>query len=389
MTRALIIGAGIVGAASAFRLAERGVQVTVLERGRIGDKAASTAAAGMLGAQIEAHPVEGMQALCVASRALYPEFVAAVSELGGIDVELRPTGALRVAYDAAWMAELEEDVAEQRRRGLEAEILDAEAVARLEPALAPTVGAARYRADGVVEPRDLLAATCAAARAKGAVFEESCEVLGLSFDPSGAIDGVELAEGPRRADVVVLAAGSWSSRIRGLDGVLPPSAVEPVRGQMIEIHCEEPPLRGIVSGPDAYLSPRLDGRLLVGSTVEHVGFRHAVTLGALGRLSSEAVRMVPALEAGELRRTWSGLRASTPDGLPIFGRRDKLVVATGHYRNGIVLAPITAEIVTALVTGATQLPFDVAPFSLERLEAGGLKKSGRAKNEEAARGHVS
>jgi glycine oxidase len=352
--------------------------VTVLERARVGEEAASTAAAGMLGAQLEAHPVERMQALCVASRQRFPDFVANITELGACDVELRITGALRIAYDLPALAALGEDVAVQRSRDLEAELITAADVQQMEPALAPVAGAALFRGDGIVEPRELLRATLAAAISAGARFEESCEARALAIDARGEVDGVVHERGRAKADVVVLAAGSWSSRIEGVDKAgLHLPLVEPVRGQMIEIACQEQPLRHIVEGPVAYLSPRADGRVLVGSTVEHVGFERAVTLGAVARLAAEAVRMVPSLESAELRRTWCGFRAATPDGLPIFDRIGGLVVATGHYRNGVVLAPITADIVVALALGEAT-PCDISIFSIDRF-----------KQEEVTHGHVS
>lgn len=367
MTRVVIIGAGIVGCASALRLARRGVDVVVLDRRRVGEDAASTAAAGMLGAQIEAHPVAAMQALCVASRGRYADFVAEICELSGKQVEHRVTGALRVAYDLDQLALLGEDVGVQRERGLDAELLTSAQVAQLEPALAPVAGAAFFRHDGVVEPRALLVATREAAERAGARFVEACDVRALSFDSHGVVNGVVHAEGRHAADVVVLAAGSWSTRIEGVERVgMALEHVEPVRGQMIEIVCAEPLLAHVVEGPAAYLSPRADGRLLIGSTVEHVGFERAVTLGAVAQLSTEALRMVPALETAKLGRTWCGFRAAAPDGLPILDRVGGLVVATGHFRNGVVLAPLTAEIVAAQVLSEA-LPCDISAFSLNRL----------------------
>ncbi len=377
MTRALIIGAGIVGCASALRLAQRGVDVIVLERSTVGEHGASAAAAGILGAQLEAHPVAHMQSLCVASRKRYPSFVAEITELGGVSVELRRTGAMRLAYGAPALAELREDVRVQRGRGLEAAVLTAEDVRRMEPVLAPVAGAAYYCGDGVVDPVQLLQATRAAAVRAGVRFEEGQDVRALSFDDHADVTGVALRSGHRAADLVVLAAGSWSTRIEGVERVgLPIPTVEPVRGQMIEMVCAQQPLHHVVQGPAAYLSPRADGRLLLGATVERVGFERAVTVGAVSELTAAAVAMVPSLGSARLARTWCGFRAGTPDGLPIFARAGRLVVATGHYRNGIVLAPITADIVTALALDEP-LPCDVSSFSIERFK------------QEVARGHIS
>lgn len=381
MQRALIIGAGIVGCASAWRLAKSGFAVTVLERATVGEDAASTAAAGMLGAQIEAHAVPAMQALCVQSRDVYPAFVEAVATESGCPVELRQTGALRVAYDEATLDLIREDVALQHQRGLEARTVTGDEVARMEPRLSRVRGAGLFVRDGVVEPRQLLHATRVAAANAGACFEERREVCGLSFSDRGEVDGVVTATGePVRADVVVIAAGSWSTRIDGVERLgVTRSAVQPVRGQMIELAAAEPWLGRIVEGPVAYLSPREDGRMLVGSTVERVGFARAVTAGAIARLLAEAIRMVPDLESAEILRTWCGFRAEAPDGLPILDRRGNVIFATGHYRNGIVLAPVTAAVVASLARGEAP-EVDVSAYSVARL--GDLR-------EERTSGHVS
>lgn len=368
MPRAVIIGAGIVGCASAWRLANSGFAVTVLERATAGTDAASTAAAGMLGAQIEAHALPGMQALCVQSREAYPAFVREVAAASGCPIEHRRTGALRVAYDEATLAAITADVAVQHERGLEARVLTTVEVAAIEPRLAPVCGAALFDGDGVVEPRELLAATRVAAARAGVTFEEGRDVRAFSFDARGEVDGVVTAAKEQvRADLVVVAAGSWSTRIDGIERLgLATTAVEPVRGQMIELSMAEPWLGRIVEGPDAYLSPRRDGRMLVGSTVEHVGFARAVTAGAIARLLGEAIRMVPDLEGAELLQTWCGFRAEASDGLPILDRRGNVILATGHYRNGIVLAPVTAAVVAALALGQAP-PVDISAYSVARL----------------------
>lgn len=370
MTRALIIGAGIVGCASALRLAQRGIDVTVIERDRVGEGAASTAAAGILGAQLEAHPVAHMQALCVESRERYAELVREVGELADCHVELSFCGSLRVAFDALELTALGDDVRLQHERNYEAQLLDAAEVAALEPSLSAVAGGALFASDGIVDPRELLRAVHRAATAAGAKFLEGREARALTFDANGEVSGIQLDDGQREADLLILAAGSWSTRIEGVERILAHPTVAPVRGQMLELSCAEQPLRRVVEGPGAYMSPRADGRVLVGSTMERVGFERAVTAGAVARLTSAAIRMVPQLEHATLRGSWCGFRAATPDGLPIFGRVGKLVVATGHFRNGIVLAPITADVVTALALGDAP-PIDITAFSIERFDTDG------------------
>lgn len=349
MPEVLIVGGGIIGCASALALATRGGVVTVLESTPFGARAASTRAAGILGAQLASHGDEAMLRLCVASRDRYPSFVATL----GAEVGYRRAGTLCVGFE---LDALEAKVKLQRRAGLEAQLLDARALRELEPALSEALaGGAYFAGDGIVDPPRLLEATRVAALRAGARFRTEAPVARVF---SG---GVELADGTSlQADEVVIAAGSWS----GLLDVAP--SVEPARGQMIELRMPEPCVGRVVEGPSAYLSPRPDGRVLVGSTVERVGFEEGVTAGAVSSLLHGAIDLVPALAGAQLTNTWSGFRAVTPDELPILGRAAPgVIVATGHFRDGILLAPITADIVTALVYGEAP-PVDLEPFEVAR-----------------------
>ncbi len=385
MSHIIVIGAGLVGCASAWRLAQRGFTVTLLERSGVGEEAASVAAAGMLSAQIDAHPIPAMQALCLASRDQYAAFVHELTELTGVLVELRPAGALSVAYGERRRGVLAELVAEQVAAGLQARMLTPRETAAIAPLLSPVIGAAHFVREAVVEPRTLLEATRRAAERAGVRLSTGAAVHALSFDAEGEVDGVVTTAHERlSADLVVVAAGSWSTRIEGISRLgLAPTAVEPVRGQMIELELDEPWLGPTVDGPVAYLSPREDGRMLVGSTVERVGYERAVTAGAVARLLTEAIRMVPSLESARLKETWCGFRAATRDQLPILDRVGKVVLATGHYRNGIVLAPITADVVVALAAGEAP-PLDITPFGLAR-----LVEARPSAQQEERHGHVS
>ena len=185
----------------------------------------------------------------------------------------------------------------------------------------------------------------------------------------GRATGVILADGSViAAATVVIVAGSWSSLIG--DTSLPPDAVQPARGQIIELHVDASVVRGVLEAADCYLSPRDDGRLLLGSTVELVGFREGATAGAVRDLLNAAIRLVPGLHDATINRTWAGFRPRTHDDMPLIGTVgiEGLVIATGHFRNGVLLAPITGEIVAALLTGGT-LPVDIAPFAPRRPRA--------------------
>lgn len=362
----LVVGAGVMGCAAAFELARRGVRALVLERSVPGAEA-SSAAAGMLGAQAEAHADGPLLHLSLASRARFGPWAEALREATGIDVEHRACGVLRVAHDDERASALARDVAWQRAAGLDAEMLDPAAARELEPAIGPdVVGAARFPGDARVDPPSWLRALRIAAERAGARFRSGAVVRRLLVEDARAV-GVETEDGEQvLAGHVVVAAGSWSALVPGVE--LPAGSVRPARGQIVQLLLPAPVLRGIVWGPRAYLCPRDDGRVLVGSTLEFVGFRRGVTAGAIAELTAAAIRDVPALATADFDRAWSSFRPWTSDELPLLGPGgvDRLTLATGHYRNGILLSPITAEIVAALVTGAAP-PIDVAPYAPARL----------------------
>lgn len=372
MADVVIIGAGIVGAASALALAARGARVTVLERSGFGEHAASTRAAGILSAQLETHDSDAMSALCVAGRDRWACWGPQVAEESGIDLGYAACGALRLAYDAGEVSRLEGVVTRHRARGLYAEMLEGPAIGARQPALSETVVAALwFPEEGVVDPPRLLEAVRRAAERRGARFVERAGVVRIRA-VGDRVSGVDLASGESiAADVVVLAAGCRSGLVVG-DMALPVDAVTPSRGQIFELSARAGLLTCVVEDPDAYLSPRRDGRVLVGSTVEQVGFEEGVTAGAAALLIAAAIRIAPALSGARLSASWSGLRPRTPDGLPLLGRGSApgLIIATGHFRNGLLLAPISADVVTALVYGESP-PIDVSAFDPARLTTGG------------------
>jgi len=362
----LIIGGGIMGTSAAWELARHGAECLVLERSVPGAEA-SSAAAGILGAQAEAHAPGPMTELCLASRARYGKFAATLSKETKIDVGYRECGVLRVGFERAAVTKLTQAVAWQSKRRLSFERLNARALAALEPALSAKVsGGVRFAADSRVEPRALLRALHIAALARGVRFQSGAFVRRVALSGGRAV-GVVLDDGSElRARNVVVAAGSWTSLIDGLG--LPPGQVIPARGQIIELELPAPPLSHVVFGPGAYLVPRDDGRLLIGSTLEFVGYEREVTAGAVRDLLLCATALVPALERAALRATWSNFRPYTKDELPLLGSTQipGLFLSTGHYRNGILLAPISAEIVRAAVLGQ-RAPLSLSAFRPERV----------------------
>jgi glycine oxidase len=307
-----------------------------------------------------------MSELCLASRAAYPAFAKQLQSETGIDVGYRECGVLRVAFDDHARKQIARDVAWQKRQKLPLELLDRRALARLEPALSPKLrGGVRFARDARVEPRALLRALHIAAQGRGVRFQSGAFVRRVTVQ-AGRATGVELEDGSAlAAGYVVVAAGSWTSAIDGLS--LPVGAVTPARGQIVELELPAPVFQHVVFGPGAYLVPREDGKVLIGSTLEFVGHAREVTAVAVRDLLTAALALVPALEPAGLRSSWSNFRPYTKDHLPLLGPSpiERLVLATGHYRNGILLAPISAEIVRKSVLGQ-KLPALVASFSAQR-----------------------
>lgn len=363
-----VVGAGVIGLASAWRLAQRGASVVVVDPAP--GSGASGVAAGMLAPVTEARlGEEPLLRLNRASWARWPAFAADVEAAGGRPVGYRDDGTLMVALDADDRAVLEDLAARHRAMGLAVEPLRGRQARALEPGLAPGVRAGLLAADErSVDPAALVEALLAAATAAGVVLLRA-EVARITCTPAGdratglvttdrAAAGAEQVE----AGTIVLAAGARSGTVAGLpDHVRPP--VRPIKGEVLTLR--QPPgdpllartVRGIVKGTSVYLVPRLDGRIVVGATSEERGWDTTPTAGGAYALLRDALLLVPGLDDAELVGVRAGLRPGSPDDLPIIGHTGVagLVVATGHHRNGILLTPVTADAVTALVTG-TDLP---------------------------------
>lgn len=362
----VVVGGGIMGCASALALSERGVGCLVLERSVPGAEA-SSAAAGILGAQVEAHGDGVVARLGLASRSAWEGWAKALVDRTGIDVGYRHVGVGKIALEAGGMRALEDQYGWQAAAGLSFERLDGGGARAKEPALcAGATGALWFADDGVVDPPTLLKALRIAAERAGARFQTGSVVRRIVTEGARA-RGVELDDGSViEAGHVVLAAGSWSSLVDGSS--LGREAVRPARGQIVELVTTMPPIHSVLFGPRCYLVPRVDGRVLIGSTLELVGFRPGVTAGAVRDLLTAALELVPGLASAAVGRAWSSFRPMTPDRVPLLGTTPiaGLLLATGHFRNGILHAPITGEIVAALVTGTTP-PVDISPFSATRL----------------------
>jgi glycine oxidase len=364
-----IIGAGVVGLGIAWRLAVRGIAVEVFDRGAAG-AGATHAAAGMLAACAEAEPgEETLVALGRESQARWPAFAAELKAASGIDVELRREGTLDVALTADDQARLMHHLTFQQKLDLPVQWISAAEARRREPHLAGKLAGALWSPqDHQVDNRKLALALRGAAQAAGARINEHQGVAEI-INNGRRVDGIALADGRKvAADVVVLAAGAWSRKIAGLPApLLPP--VRPIKGQMLALRMDRnaPLVTHVLWGPGIYLVPRLDGRLIVGGTVEEKGFDTTLTAGGLLTLLEAAWRVVPAIEELPIDEMWVGHRPGSRDDAPILGSApiEGLVYATGHHRNGILLAPVTADAIARLVLDGSIDPA-IRLFGIER-----------------------
>ncbi|MBL1106060.1 glycine oxidase ThiO [Streptomyces sp. 5-8] len=371
----LVIGGGIIGLVTAWRAAQRGLATAVVDPEPGGG--AAQVAAGMLAAVTELHyGEETLLALNLESARRYPAFAAELSELTGHDLGYRRCGTLAVALDADDRAHLRELHALQQRSGLESEWLSGRECRRLEPMLAPGVrGGLRVDGDHQVDPRRLAAALVTACERAGVVFHRVwAERLDVERDRAV---GVTTADGTGlRAERVVLAAGSLSGRLAGVpDELLPP--VRPVKGQVLRLTVPRRyapflsrTVRAVVRGSHVYLVPRENGELVVGATTEEVGWDTTVTAGGVYELLRDAHELVPGITELPLTETRAGLRPGSPDNAPLLGPSGLagLLLATGHHRNGVLLTPVTGDVLAhALVTG--ELPEEARPFTPRRFGA--------------------
>lgn len=367
---AVIVGGGVIGLACAWRAARRGARVAVVERAEP-PAGATRVSAGMLAPIGELTFGEpDLLAMTLASRELYADFVAELESATGISTGYRHQGALHVALDRDEAAELRRIHELQRSLGLDAEWLPPRRCRALEPGLSPScTGGVYAEGEASVDPRQLTAVLLAALAGEGVELRTRTEVAEGLFEGE-RLAGVRTAAGEElRAAAVVLAAGAWSGQAEWLPEHARPS-VRPVKGQVVELRALDgaAPCERIVGGERVYLVPRADGRLIAGATVEEQGFDTTVTAGAVHEILREAYRMLPEVAELELLEASVGLRPGTPDNLPLIGRGalDGLVLACGHYRNGILLAPLTADAIAALLAGE-ELPEPLAAARPERL----------------------
>ena len=342
----IVVGAGIVGCAIAYELARRGASVEIIDQRHPVGMGATQASAGVLAPFIEAREGNPLLDLGVRSLGLFDEFVTRVSTESGIAVPYRRTGTIDVAVDEAELRALEHTAGVLTTRGVAARIIDRGAACAEEPHLAhDVIGALVIDAHGFVVASALTRALCAAAQRHGARLIEDRVVRRIH--PTDRNLEVETFHGSVTADAVVLAAGSWSGTIE-IAGVEPRVPVRPVRGQLLHLDWKSAPLRRVTWSRRCYLVPWDDGSLLVGATVEEAGFDERVTVAGVRDLLEAACDVVPQAWSASFREARVGLRPGTSDDLPVIGPSavvPGLMYATGHYRNGVLLAPLTAALV--------------------------------------------
>jgi len=368
----IVVGGGVIGLAAAWRMAQRDLRVVVLERGEPGG-GTSSIAAGMVAPIAEADPgEEALLRLGISSAQAYPRFVADVEAASGLDAGYLRCGTLAVARDRDEAEELEHQLAIRERLGLDVKPLRPSQARALEPALAPTLRKAlQFPEDHAIDPRCLTAALAQAVTAAGAQLRAHTGVSAVEI-ARGAVRGVTFPGGERlTAPHLVVAAGVWSVALAGI----PEQAgipLRPVKGQIVRLHDPAGPglLTRVLRIPTAYVVPRGDGRYALGATMEERGFDTTVTAGAVFELLRDAGELLPGISELVIDELSAGLRPGTPDNAPVIGTGTVpgLHWAAGHYRHGILLAPLTAEMVAGVVEGAP-VPEEFSPLRFARVEA--------------------
>ncbi len=348
----IVVGGGIIGLTLSIALHKRGLRVLVVERGEPG-REASYAAAGML-ADCPLETPAALQSLVTASAGMYPEFVHELQDESGMKVDLRDHGTLLFAPPEHALA----------RSGFGGGVQLPAPLAELEPALGEMKHPAIYLKERSVDPRALVAAALKAAKHRGVDISSGTTVTDVLLS-DGRVTGISTDKTHYSSACVVNCAGAWAGSFSTHR-----FPTRPVKGQMLAVACvQHNVLRHVIRAPEVYLVPRSDGRILIGSTLEEAGYDKRTDAETIHRMHQAAVRMVPALKEARILEAWAGLRPGTPDGLPILGATSTpgYFVAAGHFRDGILLTPVTAHVMAQVITGV-QPDYDISAFSSLRFQ---------------------
>src|SRR5215468_4963861 len=343
-----IAGCGLIGSSIALELARAGLHVALFDKQEPGLEA-SWASAGILSPAPESPAMIGMVPLGKASMALYPEFVQMVEEISGQSAGYRTKGTLEVVTSRHVREELSTIIALHHGLGLRADPLSAADARELEPSLREDVEAAVFRpAEACVDNRLLTRAIVESAKKSGTEVFANHGVDAI-WQEGDICKGLVAGSEKISAKHTVIAAGCFSAQIRGAERYAP---VRPAKGQMISLRCLDARIERVLWGDEIYLVPRNDGRVLGGATVEYTGFDKTLTAGGQRKLLNAAIDLIPAFEKAQVEDTWAGLRPDSPDHLPILGPTDMqgLVIATGHFRSGVLLTPVTAKLIREWIT---------------------------------------
>lgn len=367
---AAIIGGGVIGCAIAWRLAEAGMRVAIIERGEVG-REASHAAGGMLAPLAEADGADDFFHLAVKSRAMYADFARELKTASGIDIEYRTEGTLFLSLTGEDDEELDRRWRWQHEAGLNVKRLNADCARKLEPMINRQLRwALKFPDDHQVNNRRLVSALYSAALSAGVEFQTNNEVRKLLIESSAGrrqVTGVITSNSEILSSTVIIAAGCWSSLLT--DEIETQPEIEPVRGQMVAVEMTATPVNHVIYSRRGYIVPRFGGYLIAGSTSEKVGFDKRVTAGGMASIIERASEILPDFSKLAITETWAGLRPHASDDLPVLGADPNvmgLIYATGHYRNGILLTPITALAISELIlkgeSGINLSPFNSGRF---------------------------
>jgi glycine oxidase len=357
---AVVAGGGLIGASIALEFASAGLKVGVFDAQKPG-REASWASAGMISPAPESAATAALLPLSLASVRLYPEFLRRVEELSGKRVGYRKEGALEIYLKDPGPNEISETLEQYLKAGLRAEPLSSEQACALEPAITAEIRAAILRHDEAsLDNRIFTEATLEAAQRQGAEIYSGNGAKALWME-GNVCKGLQVETGRVEARWTIVAAGCFSARI---EGAAPYAPVVPAKGQMMALRCDAVKIKRDLWCDHMYLVPREDGRIIAGATIEYEGFDRSVTAAGMRKILNGAVALVPGLEKARIEETWAGLRPDSPDHLPILGTTDKqgLLIATGHFRSGILLAPVTANLIREWVT-TQKVSLEWAPFS--------------------------
>ena len=368
MKKVILIGAGIIGLSISYYLKKENCEVVILEKGKAGSEA-SYASAGMLASQSEFDFYEDFMDFCIQSRDIYSDYCKDIENASGINVEFQKCGMIRPAVTEEQEKHLKANYEWQKKRNLEIEFLDGNELRNIEPNLSKNIISGLYtKNDGQVNNRKLMEALIMANKKINNKIIEDCEVTDYLIE-NNKVTGVKTNNGIFNADIVINTAGAWPSLIS--KNIIPNFEVKPIHGQMVSLQSDKKILNKVIFasilGKGGYIVPRKNNEIVLGSTMEDIGFEKKIDEESINSILKTAFDIVPEFKNLKIKEKWSGFRPFTEDKLPIIGKTniENLILATAHGRNGILLAPITAKAITELVINNNIIP-EIKDFGVDR-----------------------